>query len=110
MEINSKFFDFSTPESRKSLAKFVTGIIESGRRSPFFHFHPYCPNSGDDRYFVVDSNNDWRLKFPEDDKHTFEIIYRYQCDKIQAEQALGPWLVFALIGDTDQPLTEHVQV
>lgn len=79
---------FEGAEQCRSFAEYISDVVQGGRNS---RFEPYCPNPTDDRCFVVDSANNWRVSFPAEDPSTVDISCRYQ---VQGEEALAVWLAF----------------
>lgn len=91
MLLNIRGAKFDNLDERKNFVKFLAATVE-GRLG--CQFEPYCPNQTDDSYWVFDSANNWRATFPEGDATAIDIRYRYQCDTVQAEEALATWLKF----------------
>lgn len=80
--------DFESADQRRSFAKYLSGVVQGGLNP---RFEPYCQNPSDDRSFVIDSDNNWRVSFPKENPSSVDISYRYQ---VQAEEALAGWLAF----------------
>ena len=99
MRLHIRGAKFDSPEARKEIVMFLSATIEgnSSRR-----FEPYEANDGDDRNWALDSNNNWRVIFPVDDKTAFDLRYRYQGGAVKAEEALATWLGFC-VGATQAP-------
>jgi len=51
---------------------------------------PYRPNPSDFYYWTLDSGNNWKVKFYEDNQ-TIEIYHRYQMEK--EVKCLCDWLI-----------------
>lgn len=77
--------------SRGNLLKIISSIIGAGNG-----FEPYKTNKDDDRSWVLDADNNWWLRFFDDNPDVFEITYRYQCELVQAEEALAGWINFVI--------------
>lgn len=73
------------PETRKSWARLLSVTIE-GHAKPDL---PYMPNQGNDRYWVLDSANNWRFVVTDDS--TFHLDYRYGDEALRA---ILPWLQY----------------
>ena len=84
--------NFATLGARQEFVRMLSAIIEAGRTG----FQPYNPNESDTRYWVFDAGNDWRVFFLEGSSDTIQISYRYQCEQVQAEEALFGWLAYRL--------------
>jgi len=57
---------------------------------------PYMPNKGDDKYWTIDLNNDWKVKFFNEYQNyspygpnQFEVVYRYSRE--EAVPAITAW-------------------
>lgn len=87
MIIKHKHFNFGTPEERKRIINFVSTTIE-GRKD----FIPYKPNEHDDRFWTLDSGNDWKILFYDDKPDQFRITYRYNSPEVNKEERLCKWL------------------
>lgn len=74
-----------TPERREALARALSALIE-GRILPDV---PYKPNEHDDFFWTLDSGNDWKLKFNEQNTSRFEVYYRYHG---RMEEVFVQWL------------------
>lgn len=79
--------EYKTEESRKEMAVFLTALMEGNFNSSF---RPYMPNKGDSTYWTIDSGNDWKVQFFDDDVTKFGIRYRYQTKN--QEEAFANWL------------------
>lgn len=82
---------FDNPSNRKNFVMFLAATV-GGRIDG--RFEPYCPNKNDDRYWVFDEANNWRVTFPDGEDTVIDIRYRYQCETVRAEEALAAWLEF----------------
>lgn len=84
-------------DARNSLARHLTAILEAspypGSSRPYV---PYNPTENETWEFVLDSGNDWRLKFFKDQPDMFEITQRYNCAAVPAEAAFGGWIQYRL--------------
>lgn len=95
---------FEEAEQRRYFAEYISGVVQRGAHH---RFEPYCPDPTDDRCFVVDSANNWRVSFPEEDPSIVDISCRYQ---VQGEEALARWLAFfaqAKILMINADMTQH---
>lgn len=90
MKLKLKNADFESEWNRVQFANQLSCHVEGA--GPEAGFRPYCPNENDTWFWTIDSGNDWKVKFFEDDPNAFEIIYRYQCAANQFEEALAGWL------------------
>lgn len=61
---------------------------------------PYNPNEADTHFWTLDSGNDWKLRFFNDQPDTIEVSYRYGGEK---EQAFAYWLQFRLRAEIHGP-------
>ena len=77
--------------SRSNLVKLISGIISAGG-----DFKPYETNKGNNSSWILDADNNWWLRFFDDNPDAFEITYRYQCELVQAEEALASWVNFVI--------------
>ena len=84
---------FITVQDRVWFAKFLATTIDGGDGSPVYH----QTNTGDDYHHGIGRGNDWWVRF-EEDHSSFSLTYRYQCEAVQAEEALTAWLLFRLSG------------
>lgn len=82
-------YDIASKPAKTQLVKSISGLIE-GNRSVF---EPYRPNEYDWDFWTLDSGNDWKIKFYEN--NTFEIWYRYDKD-CEIARKLVNWLTFRL--------------
>ena len=86
--------DYETAEMREALTKFISLMVTGDPA-----FRPYRPNEHDDTFWKIDGGNDWSLTFSNDHPSVIELRYRYQCDRVPAEQAFVGWLVYKLNGE-----------
>ncbi len=81
----------TTPEARKRLAELLSKTIEIFGKD----FEPYKPNADCDKLWCLDSGNNWKLLFLDDQPSHFEIRYRYS-ENGHPESALAPWIAYKL--------------
>lgn len=84
-------YKLNTSENREGMAKYISSIIERGKRCDSL---PYKPNENDDYFWTLDSGNDWKVKFFEDSLLSFEIVHRYNNQK--ATYALSLWIAYRI--------------
>jgi hypothetical protein len=75
---------------RKHYAAFISRVIDAGthRELPYFNT--------DDQFWVLDSMNDWFLRFYDDAPATFSIEHRHH--KVDALEAISTWISYKLRG------------
>lgn len=73
-------------EKRSNMAKIISCIVQGKYDSNI----PFMVSQNDD-YWSLDSNNDWRLLFS-DDNTILDITYRYNNQNNSKEAALFAWL------------------
>lgn len=80
--------NFSIPEVRREFVKSLAVEFNN----PFGTFDPYCPNAGNETYWTLDDNNNWKVLFfyHHGENDTFEIRYRYNGEK--AEKFMREWV------------------
>ena len=91
MKLKIRGADFSTLAARKIFVGFLSATVNAGMTCSF---DPYQANSFDDREWIIDSLNNWRVGFSEVDNAVVDIRYRYQCEQVRAEESLASWLEF----------------
>jgi len=91
MKLYFRGAEFDKATVRKDFVMFLSATVEGkdGR-----DFKPYKANENDDRNWILDSANNWRVNFLEGDKTEIDLRYRYQCETVKAEEALAAWLEF----------------
>jgi hypothetical protein len=82
-------------EMRARVAEMVTNIIDGRAENGV----PYRPNGRDDTYWTVDSGNDWKIKFDEQEIGTFELIFRYSDKEGKLTESLARWIAYKLGGN-----------
>ena len=83
--------DHHTDETfRKHYAGFISRVVEANthRELPYF-------NSGD-YFWVLDSGNNWFLRFYDDEPATFSIEHRY--NDADGLEAIAKWIAYRLGG------------
>lgn len=80
---------FDTPEKRREMARIISRILEA-KGYPDDRFEPSYPNASDDSW-IVDSNNNWRVEFPQEHPNRVAITYRYNGGE-DKEGGLAGWL------------------
>ena len=88
MELTCRHAGFKKLEKRLFLVNNLSKIIDPISTD---HFTPYKANENDDRHFVLDSANNWRIIFEENSDTAFTITYRY-CLNDSKEKELRAWL------------------
>lgn len=76
------------------IAKYISKTIERRESNRL----PYKSNSHNDNIWIVDSGNDWRVIFDNDDSCVFYLWHRY--DNIEARDGLTRWIAFSLHAKT----------
>ena len=79
-------------DERKAIAEIVSGTIEAGRYKDCFV--PYMPMDHDSFFWTVDTGNDWKVKFSEENLTDFEIFHRYNNNEVV--KGLSTWIAFRL--------------
>lgn len=92
MKLKLHSFNTSETKDRKRIIEYITNIVNTKNKD----FTPYKVNKFDEMLWILDSNNNWSIFFREIPNNIIEIIYRYQCETVKAEEALSAWLCFAL--------------
>jgi hypothetical protein len=75
---------------REHVANYISRVIESGAQRGL----PY--NNSGDYFWVLDSMNNWFLRFYDDEPGTFSIEHRYNDQ--DGLEALSKWLAYRLQG------------
>ncbi len=78
---------FDTPEAREQCARRL------GRLVSVYDIDPYKPNEDDDRYWTIDSGNDWKVKFFVLHPNRVQIRYRYNHPSRDLETPLAGWII-----------------
>lgn len=92
--IQTRHSEFKDQKSRERFAKFLATTID-GSDSPVYRL----TNETDHHHYGIGIGNDWWVKFDEDGR-SFSLTYRYQCDRVKAEEVLAGWLLFRLTNVT----------
>ena len=92
MKLKLHSFNTSETKDRKRIIEYITNIVNTKNKD----FTPYKVNKFDEMLWILDSNNNWSIFFREIPNNIIEIIYRYQCETVKAEESLSAWLCFAL--------------
>lgn len=92
MKLKLRNFYASEVKDRKRIVEYIADILNAGNKD----FIPYKANKWDEMLWILDSNNNWSVLFREIPSNIIEIIYRYQCETVKAEESLSAWLCFAL--------------
>lgn len=89
----------STKEYREVIVNLASEIVEArGQKNSYKNEGiPYKPNEWDDSFWTIDSGNDWKIKFH--DEQSFEVIHRYQInDKTRTDYSSVNEAVKSLAG------------
>ena len=89
--------------NRLKIANLVTSLVNNSLRGRYsFEFEPYQPNGINSTMWVVDSGNDWRISFSNENLKYISIFHRYN-NKI-AERAISEWVAYVLNGKVVEDL------
>lgn len=90
MKVKGKI-QYSTAEKREHFARFLSTLVD-GNGVSNYNFKPYKPNENDSFFWTIDTSNNWKVKFYEDEPNSFALIHRYQNNMSRFEESLFIWL------------------
>lgn len=96
MKFRAKGATFGDDKSREKLAMFLQATIDADDAP---EFKPFRTDEFSSSRWKIDQNNNWFLRFFDDEPDVFEIRYRYQNKTTDTEAALAGWLVYRLAAE-----------